>query len=846
MAIAIQNKTALRVGFFAIKKDHPKDSLTIVAKGTFDLATGGAVTPCAEQPLLSGDRYEDEDRTSGLAYPSDFTPWKPRADILVRGTCRTPRGEPRTAARVAVRVGAWEKELAVVGDRVWERGSHGGLVASRPKSFTEMPLTWARSFGGARNEYNPIGRGGDEPQPGQPLPNLERFGRPTVSPDQENAPFGLAPIDRLWRERTSKVGTYDARWRAERWPWFPADFDWGYFNAAPRDQQIEGYLRGDEPLVWEGFSAETQRSEARLPGLRVRAFVQKNVGGRIAVEEVRMSLDTVLLDVDANAVTLVWRGLAPVASKHFSEVTALLLVAEDLAAAPHPLAHYEDPAMWARSTPDEAMLAEEEEAAARAVDADTREPADEAAMIAEARAMLVQGNLPAPLLAKLDRAQSVDTFLAILEEISPTPQEELVEKAAADATRGARGAMDSAGMSLDSLEEEATAPTTVRVRLDRLEVERRLACDEGLEETDLSGLDLRGLDLSGRDLTRTRFTGADLTGGLLMGSLLTGARLDRAKLDGADLSGANLGEASLVYASLVGAKLDASDASAASFARAVLDRVSAMGAVFGGARFGAASLVSANLSDTLLAGADLVEANLDGAILDRADLSGADLSRASLQRANLEQTLLERAKLIEAMLEGANARRAGLRAADLTRARLAGAALPSANLSHAKLDHADLRGATLTGTKLESVIAEAACFDAADLRGARLSNAFLVGASFVEVDAGASVWTGADLSRCNLERARLIRAELSEADLGGANLDLAVLKEATLTRAKLVGTKLRRVNLFRAQLEGADLSQADCRASNLFESELLDAVLHGTRLEKTNLMRTKLDPRYSA
>lgn len=847
MAIAIHNRTPLRVGFFAIKKDHPEDSLTIVAKGTFELAAGAAATPSAEQPLLSGDRFEDDDRSRGLAYPSDFTPWKPRADVLVRGTCRTPRGEPRTAARVALRVGAWEKEVAVVGDRVWERGPHGGLVASRPKSFTEMPLEWSRSFGGPGDANNPIGRGFDDPQPGKPLPNLERFGRPTVSPDQQNAPYGVAPIDRLWRERAAKVGTYDKRWRAERWPWFPADFDWAYFNAAPRDQQIDGFLRGDEPLTLEGFSADAQRCEARLPGLRVRAFVQKRAGANIVIEEVRMCLDTLLLDVDAGSMTLVWRGLAPIETKHFAEVGALLLVTEELAEAPLPAAHYEQPAFWTRSAPDQATLADEEEAAARATDEDrASDDDDDDAMLADARAMLAQGKAPQALLARLERARSVDMFLAILEEAQPTPDADQLERASADATSGVEDAMKRAGIALGSLDEDAPAPTTIRVRLDRAEVERRLARDEDLQETDLSALDLRGLDLAGRDLAKTRFVGADLTGVSLAGSRLTEAKLDGARLDGADLSGADLSGATLVRASLVGATLVASDATGASFAEATLDRANAVAAVFGKARLPRVSLIGADFTDALLAGAELVEARLDEARLDRADLSGADLRRASLVGATLEQTLLEAAKLSETRWDGANARRAGLRGVDLTRAVLAGASLAAANLSHAKLDQADLRGAALPGAKLEGAIAEGASFDGADLCGARLSGAFLVGSNFTGVVADASVWTGADASGASFEDAQLVRAELSEANLSGANFDLAVMKEATLTRAKLVATKLRRVNLFRAQLEGADLTQADCRASNLFESELLDATLVGTRLDKSNLMRTKLDPRYSA
>ncbi len=37
----------------------------------------------------------------------------------------------------------------------------------------------------------------------------------------------------MWTQRYSKIGNYKGNYLKERWPWFPKDFDWGYFNAAP-------------------------------------------------------------------------------------------------------------------------------------------------------------------------------------------------------------------------------------------------------------------------------------------------------------------------------------------------------------------------------------------------------------------------------------------------------------------------------------------------------------------------------------------------------------------------------------------------------------------------------------
>ncbi|MBJ6386314.1 DUF2169 domain-containing protein [Enterobacter cloacae] len=51
-------------------------------------------------------------------------------------------------------------------------------------------------------------------------------------------PAGLGIIGRAWKPRLSLAGTYDQQWLEERHPYLPDDFDFGYWNAAPIDQQI--------------------------------------------------------------------------------------------------------------------------------------------------------------------------------------------------------------------------------------------------------------------------------------------------------------------------------------------------------------------------------------------------------------------------------------------------------------------------------------------------------------------------------------------------------------------------------------------------------------------------------
>ena len=71
------------------------------------------------------------------------------------------------------------------------------------------------------------------------------------------------------------TGCGDGQWRRHRWPWLPEKFDYTFFNAAPPDQWIDGFFRGDESLAFENMHPEQAVFTTRLPGMRARCFVTK-------------------------------------------------------------------------------------------------------------------------------------------------------------------------------------------------------------------------------------------------------------------------------------------------------------------------------------------------------------------------------------------------------------------------------------------------------------------------------------------------------------------------------------------------------------------------------------------
>ncbi|MEM9191239.1 MAG: DUF2169 domain-containing protein [Myxococcota bacterium] len=311
--------TPLEVGWLRWSIKPPTPSLVLVVKGSFSIAPRGPATFPEEQELLTGDVYDDGDPLRSLVYDSDFAILKPRAETFLVGTCHAPRGQRVSTAVVSFRLGAIQKRLAILGDRYWKKGVLGGVTD--PVPFDQMPLRWERSFGGPGYKLNPVGRGiARDPIDAEgrvPLPNIELPQTLLRKPSERPEPAGAAPIAKTWDSRLRYGGRYDIRWRTTRFPYFPSNFDYSYFNAAPRDQQIVGYFRGDERIELSGLHPDHQHVRSQLPGIKARTFLARERGS--ALIEVPLVLDTVVLDAEAMEVRCVWRGNREVPG--FSEET---------------------------------------------------------------------------------------------------------------------------------------------------------------------------------------------------------------------------------------------------------------------------------------------------------------------------------------------------------------------------------------------------------------------------------------------------------------------------------------------------------------------------------------------
>ena len=119
---------------------------------------------------------------------------KTRGESLVLGSAYAPGKKPAPAVAVRASVGASQKELWAVGDRVWNSG-----VPSDAAPFVEMPITWEGAFGGEGSAQNPLGKGWKPVQRDtgevHPMPNIELAGKLVTSPRERPEPAGFGPLD---------------------------------------------------------------------------------------------------------------------------------------------------------------------------------------------------------------------------------------------------------------------------------------------------------------------------------------------------------------------------------------------------------------------------------------------------------------------------------------------------------------------------------------------------------------------------------------------------------------------------------------------------------------------------
>jgi len=252
-----------------------------------------------------------------------------------------------------------DKQLRFTGPRSFKRAPLGGWRLSEATATTTVPLRWEYAFGGAsilNNPHypeeavdpfllnqvcysNPLGSGWIEtrflklaralelPTQMLPAPQIEPTGKPiaelqvTAQPDgdlsavqmagiadcQDYQPAGFGVVGRAWSPRLKLAGTYDNNWLDTRWPGLPTDFDFGYWNSAPTDQQT-AFLQPNLRIELFNLTAPklSRRGQVciQMPGHRPFVLRRLHSGAMLPLP---LLTDTLLIDTDAMTLSLTHR-----------------------------------------------------------------------------------------------------------------------------------------------------------------------------------------------------------------------------------------------------------------------------------------------------------------------------------------------------------------------------------------------------------------------------------------------------------------------------------------------------------------------------------------------------------
>jgi hypothetical protein len=277
-------------------------NLTVCLKATYTLAPGEPALAAAQDGSHDDVLFEQA-RHASLYSPSDFVPFKSRADVLLVGHAHAPGGAAVDGLIVRVRIGALSKALRVTGDRTWVDTPQGPRP-SAPRPFSHLPLRYERAW---RKGENVAGiPGGDT---ARPPANID------VATDEGAAETpGFGPLAASWRAlqspRAQETLIWSQRLRVALGP-APAGLDPPALNAAPRDQQLPELLPA-APLVLENLHPRFPHLETRLPSIVPRVFHVDAATGQ--PREVQVRIDTLWIDTDREVFVVSWRGAVPIAA----------------------------------------------------------------------------------------------------------------------------------------------------------------------------------------------------------------------------------------------------------------------------------------------------------------------------------------------------------------------------------------------------------------------------------------------------------------------------------------------------------------------------------------------------
>ncbi len=288
----------------------------VATKATFDIKPeeNEVVIADKQEPVYEADKFRGDPQTTGLEHPSDFALEKPNVDILLDAMAFSPGEKPVTEMIVGFSLGPVKKFLKIVGNR-WFDKFLGAIIKTDKSTFTMMPITYERAYGGwqelekGAKTYvdirNPAGTGYFRKRwavDSIPLPNIEYAAYPTKKKPKKNRIAGFGPIASHWSPRIEYAGTYNEN--PEVFPnTRPANFDSSYFQLAPADQQAK-IINGAEEAVLYNLHPKYREIRFSLPEISISYETYMDLQN-IHQEA---NLQTIVIQPDQLKLHMVWQG----------------------------------------------------------------------------------------------------------------------------------------------------------------------------------------------------------------------------------------------------------------------------------------------------------------------------------------------------------------------------------------------------------------------------------------------------------------------------------------------------------------------------------------------------------
>ena len=292
--------------------------ITAVARAKFkfvpiyDGLNWGLIPDSDQGELFDADVYYGEVGQSAVRYESDYVGYKPNTDIILNAHAHAPKMKRGKSWKTSVEIYSHNHEflkkysLVVRGEKKYRRFGLLWLSLGRKKEVS-IPIRYERARGGTisksyKNKYkspkvlyvnpeNPIGCG------------IKKIGNPikTVYAPQifyadkkHSAPAGFGFINRAWKTRVSKAGTYNEQWLEHQHPLPPKDFDDSYNQAAHPELIMDGYLRGGANFHLDNLTPNNLIRSFTLPDYSFISRTNTHTG-EIYKE---MNIDTVIIDLE--------------------------------------------------------------------------------------------------------------------------------------------------------------------------------------------------------------------------------------------------------------------------------------------------------------------------------------------------------------------------------------------------------------------------------------------------------------------------------------------------------------------------------------------------------------------